>query len=194
MYDHTWTYYVAVSFLRFEYIESNWPLTCVYLWTSSVEPLNVRWCVCRYRSTLRTGGEPVTEDGRHPQGRWPSVKDDLEGLRRRSDGNNSVVRQLQSKIRHHLTHHQCELGVFWFLVLAVFFSVARSPRRPWSWARCPQGDARQTWTPGRRCCFACTPPTDPAPPGPASPSSPSSKAPWHLPKWSSSDYLLTFTG
>ena len=145
-------------------------------------------CVCRYRFSLRTAGQTITEDRRHPQGRWSSVKDDLEGLRRSSNGNNSIICQLQLKIRHCLTHDEHEPGVFYFFV------ITRSPQSLWSWARYPQRHVRETRALGHTHCLACSPPTDPALSGPALLSSPSSKVPWHLPKWASSDYLFTFTG
>lgn len=132
---------IDVSFFLFQYI---WSKLVFDLCLTLNLCLNVRWCVCRYRFTLRTAGKTVTEDGRHPQGRWSSVKDDPERLRRSSNGNNAVVCQLQLKIRHYLPHDQHELL---FVVSAVSFSESHSHLRVFG-----QGHATRSVTfikPGR---------------------------------------------
>lgn len=48
---------------------------------------------------LHTAGWAAAVDGGHPQVGGASVKDDLEGLRRSSNGDDSIVSQLQSRQR-----------------------------------------------------------------------------------------------
>lgn len=155
------------------------------IWSFSWFPsflLNVPWWVCSHSE--RTAGEAITEDWRHPQARRSSIKDDLEGLRRSSNGDNSIICQLQ--IRQFITWPKFPYLSFVSCFICFLFRGWRSPQSLWSWARCLQ---HQIWPSAHTYYFACTPPTGPAPPGSVSRSSPSSEVPCHLPKWPSSDYL-----
>lgn len=49
---------------------------------------------------LHTAGWTVAVDGGHPQVRRAAVKDDLEGLWRSSNGDDSIVSQLEIKRRY----------------------------------------------------------------------------------------------
>ena len=46
---------------------------------------------------LHTADRSVAVDGRYPQNRRASVKEDLEGLRRSSNGDDSIVNHLERK-------------------------------------------------------------------------------------------------
>lgn len=59
--------------------------------------------MCPGCTVLNTAGWTAAVDGRHPQVRRASVKDDLKGLRRSSNRDDSIVSQL--KVKTGLTHH-----------------------------------------------------------------------------------------